>query len=159
MLINELLNDYESRCYELFRLEVLDCIGAIDGTHVKASVPQHDQIKLIGQKNCVTQNIMAACDFNMHFTFAWAGWEGTAYDTRIFNEARRRREVKFPLPADGKYYFVDVEYPNTKGYLAPYKGSNIRYHIPDFRCGQTLPRGNQKASKKNLTIIIRRFAI
>ncbi|CAI9270180.1 unnamed protein product [Lactuca saligna] len=88
-----------------------NCIGAIDGTHVKTSVPQRDQIKYIGRKNCVTQNIMAA--------------------------SRRRCEVKFPLPADDKFYLVDVGYPNTKGYLAPYKGSNTRYHIPDFRRGQT----------------------
>ncbi|CAI9272772.1 unnamed protein product [Lactuca saligna] len=98
-----------------------DCIGVIDGTHVKASVPQHEQIKFIGRKNCVAQNIMATCDFNMCFTFAWAGWEGTAHDTRIFNEVRRRCEVKFPLPTDGKYYLVDVGYPNTKGYIASYK--------------------------------------
>ena len=35
-----------------------------------------------------------------------------------------------------KYYVVDVGYPNAKGYLAPYKGTNIRYHIPDFRRGE-----------------------
>lgn len=44
-----------------------------------------------------------------------------------------------------KYYVVDAGYPNTKGYLAPYKGPNIRYHIPDFRRGKTAdkraPRG------------------
>ncbi|KAL8262589.1 hypothetical protein R6Q59_023938, partial [Mikania micrantha] len=44
-----------------------------------------------------------------------------------------------------KYYVVDAGYPNTKGYLAPYKGTNIRYHLPDFRRGQTVairaPRG------------------
>ncbi|XP_023741115.1 uncharacterized protein LOC111889213 [Lactuca sativa] len=126
------------RYYPYFK----DYIGAIDGTHVKASVPQHEQIKFIGRKNCVTQNIMEACDFNMCFTFVWAGWEGTAHDTRIFNEARRRREVKFPLPAD------DVGYPNTKGYLAPYKGSNIRYHIPDFRRGQTSASREPKGFKE-----------
>ncbi|XP_023743163.1 uncharacterized protein LOC111891341 [Lactuca sativa] len=125
-----------------------DCIGAIDETHVKASVPQHDQIKFIGRKNCVTQNIRAACDFNMCFTFAWARWEETAHDTRIFNEARRRHEVKFPLPADGKYYLVDDGYPNTKGYLDPYKCSNIRYHIPDFRRGQTTTLRKPKGFKE-----------
>ncbi|XP_023735720.1 uncharacterized protein LOC111883630 [Lactuca sativa] len=125
-----------------------DCIGVIDGTHVKASIPQREQIKYIGRKNYVTQNIMAACDFNMCFTFVWAGWEGTAHDMRIFNEARRRREVKFPLPADGKFYLVDAGYPNTKGYLAPYKGSNIRYHIPDFRRRQTRASQEPKGFKE-----------
>ena len=31
----------------------------------------------------------------------------------------------------GMYYLVDVDYPNMKGYLSPYKSE--RYHIPDFR--------------------------
>ena len=67
-------------------LYLQDCIGAIDGTHVKASVREHEQAKYIGRKGYATQNIMAACDFNMCFTFAWAGWEGTAHDTRIFQK-------------------------------------------------------------------------
>ena len=41
---------------------------------------------------------MAACDFNMCFTFAWAGWEGTAHDTRIFLEALHRENLHFPHP-------------------------------------------------------------
>ncbi|KAJ9561868.1 hypothetical protein OSB04_007028 [Centaurea solstitialis] len=121
-----------------------DCIGAIDETHVKAFIHEHEQAKYIGRKGYATQNIMAVCDFNMCFIFAWAGWEGTSHDTRIFWEALRRNELKFPHPSGGlvyffynKYYAVDAEYPNTRGYLAPYKGTNIRYHIPDFRRGQT----------------------
>ncbi|XP_023743161.2 uncharacterized protein LOC111891338 [Lactuca sativa] len=132
------------RYYPYFK----DCIGAFDGTHVKASVLQHDQIKFIGQKNCVTQNIRPTCDFNTCFTFTWVGWEGTTHDTRIFNEARRRREVKFPLPADGMYYHVDARYLNTKGYLDPYKCSNIRYHIPAFRRGQTSASRKPKGFKE-----------
>ncbi|KAJ9556781.1 LOW QUALITY PROTEIN: hypothetical protein OSB04_011395 [Centaurea solstitialis] len=133
-----------------------DCINAIDGTHVKASVHEHKQAKYIGRKGYATQNIMAVCDFNMCFTFTWAGWEGTAHDTRILWEALRRNELKFSHPSKlyifillatnnnslfifwtNKYYFVDAGYPSTRGYLAPYKGTNIRYHIPDFRRGQT----------------------
>ncbi|KAI3773729.1 hypothetical protein L1987_48259 [Smallanthus sonchifolius] len=130
-----------ARYYPMFK----DCIGAIDGTHVRASIPLNEQAKYIGRKGYATQNIMAVCDFNMCFTFVWAGWEGTAHDTRIFNEALRRPELHFPRPTGDKYYVVDAGYPNTKGYLAPFKGTNIRYHLPDFRRGQTsairAPRG------------------
>nr|KAJ0187781.1 hypothetical protein LSAT_V11C900492920 [Lactuca sativa] len=87
---------------------------------------------------------MIVCDFNICFTFVWAGWEGTAHGTRIFNEALHRPDLHFPFPTD-KYYVIDVRYPNTRGYLAPYKGTNIRYHISDFRRGHTAamrePRG------------------
>ena len=44
---------------------------------------------------------MVVCDFHMCFTFVWAGWEGTAHDTRIFNEALQRAELNFPDPTGG----------------------------------------------------------
>uniref|UniRef100_A0A251UPM0 Putative harbinger transposase-derived nuclease domain-containing protein n=1 Tax=Helianthus annuus TaxID=4232 RepID=A0A251UPM0_HELAN len=98
----QLLNN--SRYYPMFK----DCIGAIDGTHVKASVREHEQAKYIGRKGYATQNIMAACDFNMCFTFAWAGWEGTAHDTRIFLEALRKPEVKFPRPTGVQFIQISI---------------------------------------------------
>jgi hypothetical protein len=44
----------------------------------------------------VTQNVMIVCDFHMRFTFVCAGWEGNAHDTRIFLEAIRKEELRFP---------------------------------------------------------------
>lgn len=41
----QILND--SRYYPMFK----DCIGAIDGTHVRASVPTKEQAKYIGRKD------------------------------------------------------------------------------------------------------------
>ncbi|GKE05196.1 putative nuclease HARBI1 isoform X1, partial [Tanacetum coccineum] len=125
-----------------------NCIGAIDGTHVRASVREHEQAKYIGRKGYATQNIMVACNFNMCFKFAWAGWEGTAHDTRIFLEVIPRPQVNFPCPTGDKYYVVDVGYPNIKGYLAPYKGNDIHYHIPDFRRGQTSAQRAPKGKKE-----------
>ncbi|XP_076936894.1 uncharacterized protein LOC143604238 [Bidens hawaiensis] len=121
------------RYYPMFK----DCIGAIDGTQVRASVRLNEQLKYIGRNGYATQNIMFVRDFNMCFTFVWVGWEGTAHDTRIFNEALQRLALKLPHPTCDKYYVVDVVYPNTKRYLAPYKCANICYHILDFRRGQT----------------------
>ncbi|KAL4580225.1 hypothetical protein LXL04_016410 [Taraxacum kok-saghyz] len=112
---NYILNN--RRYYPMFK----DCIGAIDGTHVRASVGRHEEAKFIGRKGYATLNIMVVCDFDMCFTFVWAGWEGTAHDTRIFNEALRRNELQFPHPRGDQYYVVDAGYPNTNGYLAPYK--------------------------------------
>ena len=111
---------------------------------------------------------MAVCDFNMCFTFAWVGWEGAAHDARVFLEALRRPELGFPHPPRGlwmiisnlflwsnfyylihiscfcfvgKYYLVDVGYPQMSGYLGPYKGE--RYHLPDFRRGSS-PKGKKE---------------
>jgi hypothetical protein len=48
-----------------------NCVGAIDGTHVRACISFKNQISFIERKDVPTQNIMAACD--MPFTFVWAG--------------------------------------------------------------------------------------
>ncbi|KAH0693337.1 hypothetical protein KY285_020434 [Solanum tuberosum] len=118
-----------------------DCIGALDGTHVKARLPQCQQIPYIGRKGYPTQNILAVVNFNMCFTLAWA-----AHDSRIFGEALRRSEINFSHPLGNKYYLVDAGYAHVKGYMAPYKGDNVRYHLPDFRRGATRqlrePRGH-----------------
>ncbi|XP_062088738.1 uncharacterized protein LOC133795299 [Humulus lupulus] len=118
-----------------------DCIGAIDGTHVRVSLPVDKQIPYIGRKGCPTQNIMDVCGFDMLFTFVWAGWEGTSHDTRIFLEALRNTHLNFPKPPNGKYYLVDTGYSNMKGYLAPYKGT--RYHLPQFQQGSQ-PSGSKE---------------
>ena len=78
-----------------------DCIGAIDGTHMPVKISLSKQIPYIGRKWTPTHNVMAVCDFCMYFTFVWAGWEGTAHDTRIFLEAIRKEELRFPHPLRG----------------------------------------------------------
>lgn len=70
---------------------------------MKASISPHLQVPFIGRKGYPTQNVMAACDFNMLFTFVWAGWEGSAHDTRIFNNALNSDHIKFPKPPTGTY--------------------------------------------------------
>ncbi|KAG8391345.1 hypothetical protein BUALT_Bualt01G0178200 [Buddleja alternifolia] len=85
------------------RLLQEDCIGAIAGTHVKARLPQGKAIPYIGHKGFASQNILAVVDFNMCFTFAWAGWEGAAHDNRIFGEVIRRTDLNFHVPKGKKY--------------------------------------------------------
>ncbi|KAL3820188.1 hypothetical protein ACJIZ3_006093 [Penstemon smallii] len=106
-----------------------DCIGAIDGTHIKAALPTELQVPYIGRKGIPTQNILVACDFDMCFSFVLPGWEGSAHDTRIFYDTIRNPAKNFPMPSPGKYYLVDAGYPNIPGFMAPYKG---KYHLPDF---------------------------
>ena len=46
-------------------------------------------------------NVMAACDFDLLFTFVMVGLEGAAHDTCIFLDAIRRQSVNFPKPPLG----------------------------------------------------------
>ncbi|KAL7259266.1 hypothetical protein ACSBR1_005202 [Camellia fascicularis] len=66
----------------------------------------------------------------MCFTFCLPGWEGSAHDTLIFWDTIRNPNNNFPYPEGDEYYLVDPGYPNTKGYLAPYKGE--RSHLAQF---------------------------
>ncbi|KAG4941226.1 hypothetical protein JHK87_045097 [Glycine soja] len=109
---DEILKDARYRPY--FR----DCIGAIDGTHIRVCVPSHLQGVYIGRKGYTTINVMVVCDFSMCFTFVW---EGFAHDTKIFMEALRKSALHFPYPPQGKYYLVDSSYPTFMDFLGPYK--------------------------------------
>lgn len=74
-----------------------DCVGAIDGTHVRVKVPNIDAAKYHGRKEHLTQNVLAACSLNMRFTYVLPGWEGTASDSRIIKNALTR-EDKLIIP-------------------------------------------------------------
>ncbi|ETV67533.1 hypothetical protein H257_16264 [Aphanomyces astaci] len=63
-----------------------NCRMAVDGTHIPVSVPTKDVKAYQGRKG-FTQNVLAACDFNMVFTYVLAGWEGSAGDGRIYADA------------------------------------------------------------------------
>uniref|UniRef100_A0A803MBM3 DDE Tnp4 domain-containing protein n=1 Tax=Chenopodium quinoa TaxID=63459 RepID=A0A803MBM3_CHEQI len=104
-----------------------DCIGCIDGTHIGATILEAQQMPYRGRKGVRTFNVLAACDFDMCFTFVSAGWEGSAHDTRVFLHAIGTLELKFPKPPEGKYCLADKGYPDRNGFLVPYP--KLRYHL------------------------------
>ncbi|KAL6595657.1 hypothetical protein ACP70R_047997 [Stipagrostis hirtigluma subsp. patula] len=86
------------RWYPFFK----DCVGAIDGTHVLARVPEKDKAAFLGRKHTTTQNVLAAVDFDLCFTYVLAGWEGSAHDALILADALQRQDgLKVP---QGKFY-------------------------------------------------------
>ncbi|KAL0393075.1 UNVERIFIED_CONTAM: hypothetical protein Sradi_2530300 [Sesamum radiatum] len=73
-----------------------DCIGAMDGTLVPAWVPRVDQNRYRSRKGGLAQNVLAICDFDMNFTYVYAGWEGSAADARVGNK-RYHMTTLFPF--------------------------------------------------------------
>ncbi|GAV91772.1 LOW QUALITY PROTEIN: DDE_4 domain-containing protein, partial [Cephalotus follicularis] len=100
-----------------------DCIGAIDGTHVRVKVSNEDAPWYLVRKDCPSQNLLAACSFDLRFTYVLSGWEGTSSDSRIIKNALSR-VVKLKIP-EGKF-----NYKMSGGLIAPYKG--VRYHLKEF---------------------------
>ncbi|GAV74171.1 DDE_4 domain-containing protein, partial [Cephalotus follicularis] len=84
-------------------------IGPKDGVHAPVCISLKDQIPYIGRKGIPTQNVMAACNFDMQFIFAWAGWEGSTHDTRTFYAALRRTQIKFPHHPTGNLLIYESQ--------------------------------------------------
>jgi len=57
---------------------------------VRASVPKDIEHAFRGRKSFATQNVMAAVDFDLRFTYVLAGWEGTAHDALVLRDALER---------------------------------------------------------------------
>lgn len=109
-----------------------NCVGAIDGTHVPCTpIGVDNPTAYRNRKGVNSQNIMAACSFDMKFTYILSGWEGSAHDAQVLADAVGTPRFKFPHPPPGKYYLVDAAYPNNDYFLAPYRGGT--YHLPDYR--------------------------
>ncbi|KAL2481263.1 hypothetical protein Adt_34229 [Abeliophyllum distichum] len=86
-----------------------DCIGAIDG---KVVLPQEERLNFIGRKGIPTQNVLAACDFNLCFTFVLPSSTGNTHNSRILTRAIYSPDINFPTPGPGKYYLVDSGFAN-----------------------------------------------
>ena len=53
---------------------------------------------ILWKKGYPTQNVMAACDFDMLFTFVLLGWEDATHDTSIFLDTIRKQSNNFFYP-------------------------------------------------------------
>ncbi|KAK4420965.1 hypothetical protein Salat_2047000 [Sesamum alatum] len=98
----------------------LNCVGAVDGIHFPVTVGVDEQGPFRNKNGFLSQNVLAACSFDMKFHYVLAGWEGSAPDMQVLNSALTRRN-KLEVP-DGKYYLVDAKYANISGFIAPYPG-------------------------------------
>ncbi|XP_071678598.1 protein ALP1-like [Lolium perenne] len=105
-----------------------DCIGAIDGTHVTAKVLRSMFVTFRGRKHYISQNVLAAVDFNMRFTYVLAGWEGSAHDSSILADSLSR-PGGLQIP-EGKFYFGNAGYACRPGILPPFR--KTRYHLNEF---------------------------
>ena len=84
------------------------CLSALDRTHIPAHVPEGQRTAYRNCKGQLSQNVLAACDFDLRFVYVLPGWEGSAADSRVFDHARSN---DFVVP-DGPYYLGDAGYPS-----------------------------------------------
>ena len=64
-------------------------------------IGEDKKISYLRRNGVPTQNVIAACDFDLLLTFVMVGWEGAAHGTRIFLDAICTDSVNFPKPPPG----------------------------------------------------------
>ncbi|XXG56809.1 hypothetical protein AAC387_Pa03g4129 [Persea americana] len=114
------------------------CLGAIGGTHIPITVDTENHPPYQNNQGFLSQNIMAACSFDLRFLYVLAGWEGSATNSMVFQAAL---DSGFEIP-EGKYYLADLDYANMPGLICPYRG--IRYHPKEFARGREAPRNEKE---------------
>ncbi|KAH6834518.1 nuclease HARBI1-like protein [Perilla frutescens var. hirtella] len=114
----------------------IDCIGAIDGTHILAMVPDREVSSFRNRHGMQSQNILVACNFDLQFIYVLSGWESSTHDSKLLNDAlSRRNDLHVP---QGKYFLADCGFANRRQFLAPLRG--VRYHLKDFGGQGRYPR-------------------
>jgi hypothetical protein len=103
-----------------------DCLSAIDSTHILSHVPELDRARYRDRKGQISQNVLAVCSMDMRFLYILPGWEGSASDSRVFENACA---TNFHI-LEGKYYLGDAGFPNCDALLVPYRG--VRYHLKEW---------------------------
>ena len=116
-----------------------DCIGALDGTHIPAVVEPHLRVRFGNRKKFVSQNVLGVANFDLTFAYALYGWEGSAHDSRVADDAKTKG---LPMIPD-KYYLGDGGYGLKKHILTPYRGE--RCNIIEFNLN-----GQGPANKREL---------
>ncbi|KAF7372232.1 putative nuclease HARBI1 [Mycena venus] len=134
--VNETPNDivHNPKWYPFFKY----CRGAVDGVHVLAYVLAEHILRYCDRHGEITQNCVAACDFDMQFLYVMPGYEGTAADGQLFTIARQN---SFSLPP-GCYYLADAGFPNCDMLLAPYRG--VQYHLKEWKRGKQRPQNREE---------------
>lgn len=115
----QILNDPQ---YYPFR----GALGAIDGSHIHTAPPAAETAIYRNRKGFVSQNCLFVCDFAMKFCYALTGWEGSATDARVYEDACQKG---LNIPA-GKYLLADAGFPLSLELLIPFR--NVRYHLAEW---------------------------
>ncbi|KAL5482398.1 hypothetical protein ACEPAI_8992 [Sanghuangporus weigelae] len=121
-----------------------DCLGALDCTHIHAHVLAEDRPRYRNRKGFISQNVLAVVSFDMRFMYVLSGWEGSAADSTILDDARK---CDFLIPRN-KFYLGDAGFSASTSVLVPYRG--VRYHLREWHAGNQNSRPQNAKELFNL---------
>jgi hypothetical protein len=103
-----------------------DAVGALDGSHIHCSPPGRERGSYRNRKGFLSQNCLFGCSFDLQFVFTYTGWEGSATDAKVYENAL---VDGLDIP-EGKYYLADAGFPSCDQLLIPYRA--VRYHLAEW---------------------------
>lgn len=61
-------------------------------------IPNSDMASYRNRKGFVSQNVLAAYNFDLQFMYVLSGWEGSAHDSKILSNALTRNTCRLEVP-------------------------------------------------------------
>ena len=80
-------------------------------------IPLDLQPRYRNRKGTLSQNVLAVYNFNIEFIYILAGWEGSAHDVRVLQNAQMSYRFN---TLKGKYWLSDTGYSNSEFVLTLY---------------------------------------
>ena len=114
-------------------------IGALDGTHIPLIVEPEKQSPYRNRKGFLSQNVLAACTFDLQFCYVFPRWEGSANDQRVLQDAFDRGGLVIP---NNRYFLADAGYVNRGTILTPYR--NVKYHLKEQYSAKDTPQTKEE---------------
>lgn len=130
------------------RAQFPNCLGAIDGKHIRLFKPAKSGSSYYNYKNYFSLLLLAICDSNYKFIFVDIGAYGRNSDSTIFEDTELYRRLQSntlnipnpsPITTNGEtvpYVFIgDEAFALSQNLMRPYSGRNIeqRKRIFNYR--------------------------